>query len=154
MWNLLNKGGNVTKERFTLNQLKYSNAMKALIDLYYSLTAGFDVYMKQPGKEIMNRVKKNLDIDISADLEYVAAPASQHGSVHRYEMKGDDWQTPDFINLLKVYLEGDDWQTPNIKNLLKVFLKTFSAIVIQEAKMKSFILSCPTLKKLKRICIA
>ncbi len=46
---------------------------------------GYHVYMKHPGFDVRNQVKKELDIDIRADGGYVAAPPSIHGSGHQYE---------------------------------------------------------------------
>ena len=46
---------------------------------------GYHVYMKHPGFDVRNQVKKELDIDIRGDGGYVAAPPSIHGSGRQYE---------------------------------------------------------------------
>jgi len=46
---------------------------------------GYHVYVKHPGFEIRNDVRKELDLDIRADGGYVVAPPSCHGSGRHYE---------------------------------------------------------------------
>lgn len=46
---------------------------------------GYHCYMRYPGFEVRNDVRKELDIDIRADGGYVVAPPSFHGSGKQYE---------------------------------------------------------------------
>jgi len=46
---------------------------------------GFHHYMRHPGFEVRNDVRKELDLDIRADGGYVAAPPSVHGSGNQYQ---------------------------------------------------------------------
>ena len=46
---------------------------------------GYHYYVRHPGFEVRNDVKKALDIDIRADGGYVVAPPSVHGSGRHYE---------------------------------------------------------------------
>ena len=46
---------------------------------------GYHFYMKYPGFEVRNDVRKDLDIDIRADGGYVVAPPSIHGSGNHYQ---------------------------------------------------------------------
>jgi archaellum biogenesis ATPase FlaH len=46
---------------------------------------GYHVYLKHPGFEVVNDVRKEYDIDIRGDGGYVVAPPSLHGSGSRYE---------------------------------------------------------------------
>ena len=48
---------------------------------------GYHYYMRYPGFEVRNDVRKELDIDIRADGGYVVAPPSIHGSGNHY-----DWE--------------------------------------------------------------
>ena len=45
---------------------------------------GYHVYVKHPGFEIRNDVRKELDLDIRADGGYVVAPPSYHGNGNQY----------------------------------------------------------------------
>ena len=46
---------------------------------------GYHYYLRHPGFEVRNDVRKELDIDIRADGGYAAAPPSVHGSGRDYE---------------------------------------------------------------------
>jgi replicative DNA helicase len=73
---------------------------------------GYHYYMRYPGFEVRNDVRKELDIDIRADGGYVVAPPSIHGSGNHY-----DWE--DCSSIFDIIPAAcEPWMVDYLKNMM------------------------------------